>query len=365
MRSGPDHTAMAIFTSGTTGQPKAVSHLDRVAWDEDERAEYFAALAATPPRPPGSTVLLTLPLHHAAVPFEANISLLGGGRVILLPRFDAERALEIIEEHRVTHWMAVPTMLLRVRAVLERDARQYDTGSLRTLYVGAAPVPQDLKVWVSACIGPGVLWEQYGSTEASGITFLRPQDQLSRPYSSGRPFPHVDLKVLDELGAPVADGLVGEIAVRTPGMVGQYLGRDGAPTLKDGYYRTGDAGYLDADGFLFLTGRRKDMVVVGGVNVYPAEIEAALVEHPGILDCAVFGIPDDDLGEVVAAFVEVAVKGSVPTAAELAEHLASRLARYKHPRLVRVVDGLPRNSIGKVLKTELRDPFWKGRNRAI
>jgi long-chain acyl-CoA synthetase len=198
------------------------------------------------------------------------------------------------------------------------------------------------------------------------ISYTSPEHQLSKPGTSGVPYDEVDIAIVDDEWNCLLAGETGEIAVKTPVVIDHYLGRDplGDDTLRDGYYRTGDVGHLDEDGFLFITDRIKDMIVAGGVNIYPAEIEKALIAHPGIIDAAVIGIPQADFGEQPLAFI-VADRSGRPSASDLVSFLQGRLASYKHPRQFEFVDDLPRNSMGKVLKTELRAPYWAGRDRHV
>jgi long-chain acyl-CoA synthetase len=199
------------------------------------------------------------------------------------------------------------------------------------------------------------------------LTWLPPGMQRSKPGSSGRPYAHVTLSIRDADGRELPVGAEGEIWVRTPRVIRQYLNAPplGPDTLDaDGFFRTGDVGRVDADGYLFITDRAKDMIVAGGVNIYPAEIEAALVTHPAVQDAAVVGVPNDDLGEEAKAFVELK-PGRSATEAEILEHCMDRLASYKRPRTLEIVAELPRNTMGKLLKRELRDPFWKGRERNV
>jgi long-chain acyl-CoA synthetase len=198
------------------------------------------------------------------------------------------------------------------------------------------------------------------------LTYISPADQLRKPGSSGRPYEGVEVVIVDGDWNRLPDGQTGEIAVSTPVVLKGYLGREplGEDTLNDGFYRTGDVGHLDDEGFLFITDRAKDMIVAGGVNIYPAEIEKAIVEHPGVEDCAVIGIPQDDFGEQPLAFV-VPRPGRDVTAEDLLAFLGGRLASFKKPRRIEFVGSLPLSPMGKVLKTELRKPYWEGRERNV
>jgi long-chain acyl-CoA synthetase len=365
-RQSPLTVPLVIYTSGTTGKPKGVLGADRVRSAPEKLAEYMRSVGSAPGTPLGSRSLLTMPLHHGAGPGVAFGALFGGGTVYALDPFDAEVALQLIDRHRITTWTSVPTMLLRIKSLDPDVLASYDVSSITTLTCGAAPVPQSLKEWVIGHFG-NVLWEGYGATEVGMLTFMRPEDQLTKPGSSGRPFDNVEIRIVSDDWSELDVGETGEIAVRTPMVIGRYLGREplGPDTLsEEGFFRTGDVGRVDGDGYLFITDRKKDMIVAGGVNIYPAEIEAVLIEHPDVIDAAVIGIPHDDFGEQPLAFVELRDGASV-TPPEIVAFTESKLAAYKRPRRVEFVDALPRNPTGKVLKTELRAPYWEGRERKV
>jgi long-chain acyl-CoA synthetase len=366
-RFGPARPALVLYTSGTTGAPRGVPPLDPASITDQARLlRYLASVASVPPIPDSPVTLLTLPVHHGAGPHAATATCAKGGTMVLQDPYSAEEALRLIDQHKVQVWTAVPTMLLRIQHLPEAVLQRYDLTSLTALSTGAAPVPQSLKEWVIDHLGNDVLWEAYGASEAGMIAYTSPQHQLSKPGTSGLPYDGVQIAIVGQDWNRLPAGQTGEIAVDTPVVLSHYLGREelGEDTIKDGFYRTGDVGHLDDDGFLFITDRIKDMIVAGGVNVYPAEIEKALVQHPQVIDAAVIGIPQDDFGEQPLAFI-VAHPDARPREDELLKFLHGRLASYKMPRKFAFVDELPLNPVGKVLKTDLREPYWKGRERHV
>jgi long-chain acyl-CoA synthetase len=360
---------LILYTSGTTGLPKGVVMGRPDVTDHKARqeiAEYMRSVGDSRPQKPGDVALITLPMHHGAGPGAIWGTKARGNTMVLLRRFDPEEALRLIEAHRISVWAGVPTMYKRIAALPPEVLARYDVSSIAALSVGAAPVPYALKEWIIDYFGE-CLGEGYGATETGMMTALTPEMQKKKPGSSGLPHRHVRLSIRDAEGKGLPAGREGEIWVKTPVVIQGYL--NGAPlgpdaVDADGYFRTGDVGRLDEEGYLFITDRAKDMIVSGGVNIYPAEIEAAISRHPAVQDVAVIGVPDEEFGEQVKAFVELK-PGRTAEPAEILADCAGTLASYKRPRSLDIVAELPRNTMGKLLKRELRDPYWKGRERNV
>jgi long-chain acyl-CoA synthetase len=260
----------------------------------------------------------------------------------------------------------VPTMFVRLLALPESVRARYDLSSLRWIVHAAAPCPPDVKHAMIQWLGP-IVAEYYGGTETGPVVFCTSEEWLAHPGTVGRPIERATIRVLDADGSELATGESGEVYMWVdiwPDFT--YEGDDAKRRAveRDGLVSCGDIGYLDADGYLYLNDRRSDMVISGGVNIYPAEIEACLLSLDGVRDCAVFGIPDDEFGEALAAHVEAHDETQL-TADDVREHVRTHLAGYKTPRVVEFSDALPREDSGKIFKRRLREPYWSGRERAI
>jgi long-chain acyl-CoA synthetase len=356
-----------IYTSGTTGRPKGVRRQPPTAYEAQETAKMVARLfGSTGWDPAQVTALAAAPLYHSTPNGWVPHFYRAGAKVIVHVRFDAEAMLAEIAASKVTHLLAVPTMFVRLLKLPEAVRAKYDVSSLRFVMHGAAPCPPEVKKAMIAWWGP-VIWEHYGGTETSAITLCDSQEWLDHPGTVGRAYDGAVLKILDEAGAELPVGAVGEVACWRPSTAQfTYHGDDAkrAKADRDGLVSLGDVGFLDADGFLYLSGRASDMVISGGVNIYPAEIEAELIRMPGVADCAVFGIPDDEFGEALCAYVQPQAGASVEPEAVKA-FLRGKVSGYKVPRLVEISDSLPREDSGKIFKRKLREPYWVAAGRAI
>jgi long-chain acyl-CoA synthetase len=363
-RWAPHSPRSVVYTSGTTGRPRGVVSSRPPRPTASQRPT--GTIAAPPPASGdgGTRNLLGAPLVHAAGQASARATLSVGGCVYIMPRFDAERALKIIASERITTTFLVPTMLNRIVNLPPETLARYDVRSIRTIVTGASPCPQAVKEKVIAYFGDHCLTESYGSTEVGIVTRMLPEDHLKKPGSCGKILDSVHVRIVDGQGNALPSGEIGEIIVKTPVMIERYL-NEGAPReLNDGFFATGDVGRVDEDGYLYIVDRKKDMIIAGGVNIYPAEIENSLRRHPAVLDAAVFGIPHPELGEQVKAVVEC-VDGQSVSEPDLLAFVAQELAAYKRPRSVEFVDEIPRNAAGKPLKAQLRAPYWAGTGKVI
>jgi acyl-CoA synthetase (AMP-forming)/AMP-acid ligase II len=371
----PDDDVTIFYTSGTTGSPKgaqithrgSVHNIMNIAFmtTAASLAEAKAVAAGDLPTPSGGGEQARPPAFLAPTPLfhvTANNCLLHpctlvGGKIVFMHKWDAGRALELIERERVTNLSGVPTMSREL--LLHPDWSKRDVSSLKLMGGGGAPLQPDLVEKIDKSLATGAPSTGYGLTETSGIvTANASRLYLEKPASCGRVVPTLDAKLVDELGEelPAGPDTIGELCVRGSVVIKGYLNRPEATAdaIRDGWFATGDIARIDEDGFVFIVDRAKDMVLRGGENVYCSEVEAAIYEHPDVAEAAVFGVPDERLGEDVAAAV-VLCDGAALTSADLQTFLADRIAKYKIPATIWIRgEALPRNANGKFLKRELR-----------
>ena len=352
-----------LYTSGTTGRPKgvhregaapsALAAVNFCGYDEDYETSVDAHL-------------LTGPLYHAApLAFSVAVPYAYGVPLVLMEHWDPIEMLRLIERHGVTHTHMVPTMFHRLLALTTEDRERYDLSSLRFVIHGAAPCPVPVKQRMIEWLGP-VIVEYYAATEGLG-TLIDSETWLKHPGSVGRPMVPGLVKVGDDDGKELPAGEVGLVFLQAPATTRFDYFHDTEKTagaFRGDYFTLGDMGYVDEEGYLFLTDRTANLIISGGVNVYPAEVDAVLLEHPSVGDVATIGVPDEEWGEVVKAVVQpvAGVEGSDELAAELIEFCRDRLAHYKCPRSVDFVEELPREDTGKIFKRKLRDQYRAASN---
>jgi bile acid-coenzyme A ligase len=334
----------SMTSGGSTGRPKLIEA------GGDSRLP--AAIGYPLGMVEGDVNLLSVPLSHNTGFTTAAAGLLLGHHLVIMPRFDAYEFLRLIALHRVTYLATVPTVMQRLLPVYRADPSAYDLSTIRRFWHLGAPCPPVIKLaWIDI-LGPEQVWELYGGTELQALTFISGDQYLTHPGSVGVVVAG-EMKVVDDDGHECAPGVVGEIFMRpSPGSAPTYRYIGATANSRDGWDSIGDLGYFDAEGFLYLSDRRVDMFTVGGRNVYPAEVEAALAEHPAILSCLVVGVPDEDLGQVPHALVHA--DGTLDEAAILV-FVAERVASYKVPRTVELVDRPLRDDAGKARRTAVRD----------
>ena len=352
-----------FYTSGTTGRPKGIRRAAATAEQAERSLEVLKHVLGFEP---GMRALVSAPLYHSAPNSYSIGAAQMSAELFIEERFDAERTLQLVAEQQLTHAYLVPTMYVRLLALPAAVRQRYDLSSMRFVASTGSPCPSDIKRAMIEWWGP-VIHEAYGASELGYMTRLDSVEALRKPGSAGRPLPGVKMAILDEDGKALPQGQAGLIYVHQPAFPDfSYIGNDAARERieRDGLKTMGDIGYLDEDGFLFIVDRSADMVISGGVNIYPAEIEAALQMMPGVADCAVFGIPDAEFGEALAAAVQP-LPGAAPSVEEVRAFLKARLADYKVPRTVAFHDQLPREDTGKIFKRKLRDPYWAGLARRI
>jgi long-chain acyl-CoA synthetase len=351
------------YSSGTTGRPKGIRRAPLTPEHVAASAEVMRLGLGVEP---GMRTALAAPLYHSAPYVHGLNSLVQGALVLVQPRFDAAALLADVERHRLTHLYLVPTMYVRLLQLPEAVRRRHDLSSVKCVASTGSPCPPEIKRAMIEWWGP-VITESYASSETGLITLAASADALARPGTAGKPLPGAEIRILDEAGREVPRGTIGMIYCRQTALPDfTYVNNEAARRAidRDGLASLGDVGYVDADGYLFVRDRRADMVISGGVNIYPAEIEAVLLTLPGIADCAVFGIPDAEFGEALAAHIEP-LPGAALDAEAVRGFLRARLASYKVPRIVEFAASLPREDSGKIFKRRLREPYWQGTGRRI
>ncbi|MBO0880235.1 MAG: AMP-binding protein, partial [Mycobacterium sp.] len=342
-------TVNGICSSGSTGVPKVILNLAQSIWTPEASVPFLAAWA---PVAQPQTILVPGPMYHTNG-FSPLTYLLGGDRLVVLEKFDAAAVVDAIERYRVTNFTATPTMLARIAALPDIHLR--DFSSVVWILQGAAVMPHALlRTWFDL-LSPEQVVMAYGMTENLGLTALRGDEWLARPGSVGRGFRDTEVRILDAQGRPLGPSEHGEIYLRSPMSAGyRYLG--GAPLLPstpDGFRSAGDIGYLDADGYLYIADRRSDMIITGGANVFPAEVECALAEHDDIADVVVIGLADPQWGRRVHAVVQLAAPRRPLTGQQVIDYAKSRLAAYKVPKTVEFVDEIPRTAATKVNRSAM------------
>jgi long-chain acyl-CoA synthetase len=356
-----------IYTSGTTGRPKGVR---RAAPTPEQAASSVATVVKVmgfDTLDPGQMVtVVTGPMYHSAPNAYGLAAGRLGATVILEARFDPEELLQLIETHRVTHLHMVPIMFHRLLKLPAEVRTRYDLSSLRFVVHAAAPCPAPVKRAMIEWWGP-VIYEYYGATETGPVVFCSSEDWLAHPGTVGKALPEADVQVIDADGRSLPAREIGEVVGRLREIADFTYHGDAEKRRaaeKAGLIAPGDIGYFDEDGFLYLCDRAKDMIISGGVNIYPAEIEAELMKMPGVADCGVFGIPDEEYGEAVCAAVQPA-PGAAIGEADVRAWLRTCVAGYKVPKRVDFHAALPREDSGKIFKRKLREPYWEGLERRI
>lgn len=355
--------SLMVYTSGTTGLPKGVRRESPTPEQLGKMAQVAKLVLGIEP---GMRALVSAPLYHSAPASYVMQALLKDAELWVEPRFDAEHTLRLIATHRLTHAYLVPTMFRRLLRLPPEVRARYDTSSMRFVACTGAPFPPQVKREMIDWWGP-VIHEAYAASELGWITHIDSFDAIRKPGSVGRAVPGTVLKVLSDTGEELPIGSVGLIHARQEAVPDfTYSNNDRArrELERDGLWTLRDVGFLDDEGFLYVVDRQSDMVISGGVNIYPAEIEAVLATFTGVADCAVFGVPDEEFGEALLAAVQPQ-PGVDLVPAEMQAYLRERLAGYKVPRTIVFHDQMPREDTGKIFKRKLREPYWAGQVRRI
>lgn len=360
-----------FYTSGTTGHPKGVKgSMSQTGAPVETLKMIGDGMSGMLSIEPGGRSLLVGPIYHSAQWAFSFLPLLAGSSIVMRHKFDAAETVRLIDEEQITNTHLVPTQFTRMLRLDDEDKAAYRGDSLKIVWHGAAPCPPEIKRQMIDWWGP-VVCEYYGSTEGAIITTVTSEEWLQRPGTLGKPTPITEIIVVKEDGSRAETGESGSLYVRN--LMGSDFEYHNDPEktenahLEPGVFTFGDIGYLDEDGYLYMSDRKIDMIISGGVNIYPAEIEAVLISHPAVLDAAVFGIPNDEFGEEVKAAVELAagIKPEPQLEEDLIAHCREHLAGFKTPKSVDFEASLPRHPTGKLLKRLLRDKYWEGTGRTI
>ncbi|MGD0189247.1 MAG: fatty acid--CoA ligase [Rhizomicrobium sp.] len=359
----PDDDVIQLYTSGTTGHPKGVQLTNANYLGILKCGEEMGLAVYTP----DDVVLVAMPFFHVAGVNIGVLALAQGARGIVLGDIDPQAILSLIQTKRISYAFLVPAVILFLTQ--QSNVREIDFSSLKVISYGASPIAEDLLRSARELMGCGFM-QLYGLTETTGAgTCLAPDDHdasRGKLRSCGKPAPGMEIRVVDGEGRALAPGEVGEIQIRGATVMKGYWNKPDATqrSITQSWFASGDAGFFDEDGYLYIHDRVKDMIVSGGENIYPAEVENAVFGHPCVADVAVIGVPDEKWGEAVKAIV-VRKQGSSPTPAEIIAYARERIAGYKLPKSVDFVEALPRNPSGKILRRELREPYWVGRERKV
>ncbi len=358
-----DDDVIQLYTSGTTGRPKGVmlTNANYTSYMQQCQMLDWATYEV------GDAVMNAMPLFHVAGVNAGMLATAQGAKVVVLPEIVPKNILDLIEQQKIAHAFWVPAVILMLSQ--QPDFRSRDYSSLKQVFYGASPIAEDLLV-LAVEVLEAQFTQVYGLTETvGGGTYLPPDAHdpaRGKLRSCGLPYPETEIRCVDAHGKAVPTGEVGEIAIKSGFVMKGYWNRPDATeeAIRDGFFYTGDAGYFDDEGFLYIHDRVKDMIVSGGENVYPAEVENAIFGHPDVADVAVIGIPDDKWGEAVKAII-VAKPGTDPTTDDIVKWARERIAGFKCPKTVDRVEEMPRNPSGKILRKDLREPYWKGRERQV